>query len=65
MFSFTATKKGKYYFTVIELEGIVNYRVKKPNGETICERQEVEASECEVVSKNVGDHFLLEVEEYE
>ena len=38
MFSFTASKKGTYYFTVIELEGIVNYRVKKTTGEVVCER---------------------------
>lgn len=36
MFTFTANKAAKYNFVVMELEGIVNYRVKETSGKVVC-----------------------------
>lgn len=61
MFTFTANKAAIYNFVVMELEGIVNYRVKEMSGKTVCEREEIGAGECQVSVRTPGTHYLMEV----
>lgn len=45
----------------MELEGVINYNIKKVNGEIICEKENIESSQCLIDSENSGDHYLLKI----